>query len=117
MKEDPDQFYLSLPEPQRGTLLALRSILLSYDKDISETRKYGMPCFLYKRKILCYLWTDRKTEELYILMAEGRHLTHLALEQGSRARMKILRIDPGADIPVDAIGEVLREAIGLYYSR
>lgn len=95
-------------------MLALRRILLSYDKNTSETQKYGMPCFLYKRNILCYLWTDRKTEKPYILMAEGNHLTHPALEQGSRARMKILRVDPGTDIPVDGIREVLREAIELY---
>jgi len=94
VKETPGQFYLSLSEPQQSALLALRSLLLGYDKDISETQKYGMPCFLYKRNILCYLWTDRNTQEPYILMAEGNHLTHPALEQGNRARMKILRVDP-----------------------
>ncbi|MCD7938311.1 MAG: DUF1801 domain-containing protein [Tannerellaceae bacterium] len=114
MKEELDNFYLSRKEPQKSTLLALRSIILAYDEQLSETMKYGMPCFLYKKNIFCYLWTDRKTDAPYILMTEGNYLTHPELEQGSRARMKILRIDPDKDIPVETIREVFREAIELY---
>jgi len=29
-------------------LLALRSIILEYHTDITETQKWGMPCFCYK---------------------------------------------------------------------
>lgn len=114
MKEELDESYLAHPEPARGTLLALRAMILDHDPRISETVKYGMPCFLYGRNILCYLWTDRKTGEPYILMAEGNRLHDPRLEQGSRSRMKILWIDPCKDIPVDAVAAVLDEAIALY---
>jgi hypothetical protein len=30
-----------------------------------------MPCFCYQRKAFCYLWTDKKTANPYILIAEG----------------------------------------------
>ena len=114
MKEHLDNFYLSFEEPQRSTLLALRSIILAFDDNISETQKYGMPCFLYKKNIFCYLWIDRKTGEPYILMTEGNYLDNPELEQGKRSRMKILRIDPNADIPLKTIQSVFNDAIGLY---
>lgn len=114
MKESLDEFYLALSEPQRSTFLALRDIILSHDDRITASQKYGMPCFLYGKNIMCYLWADSKTGEPYILMAEGKHLGNPLLEQGNRSRMKILRINPDADIPVRTVGEVLDEAIGLY---
>jgi len=114
MKEHLDDLYLRTPEPNQSTLLALRSILLAFDPHISETMKYGMPCFLYKRNILCYLWTDKKTGEPYIFMAEGNHLHTPGLEQGNRLRMKIFRINPHTDIPIQTILLILKEAIKLY---
>lgn len=114
MKENLDNYYLNLDEPKKSTLLALRSIILSFDDHISETQKYGMPCFLYKRNIFCYLWTDKKTGEPYILMAEGNHLDNPELEQGSRSRMKILRINPEADISLQTIKSIFNDAIDLY---
>ncbi|MCD8042879.1 MAG: DUF1801 domain-containing protein [Tannerellaceae bacterium] len=114
MKEDLTNFYLEQEEPQKSTLLALRSIILGFDSHISETQKYGMPCFLYKKNIFCYLWTDKKTAGPYILMAEGNYLDNPALEQGTRARMKIMRINPEADIPIQTIGEIFKDAIDLY---
>ncbi|MCD8102492.1 MAG: DUF1801 domain-containing protein [Alistipes sp.] len=114
IKNDTGSFYLDKPEPERGTLLALRSLLLDHDGDITETVKYGMPCFTCRGRILCYLWTDRATGHPYILMADGNRLHNPALEQGNRARMKILRVDPNADLPVDTIRAVLDEAIALH---
>ena len=107
-------FYLECEEPQKSTLLALRNIILNYDDNISETLKYGMPCFLYKKNIFCYLWIDNKTNEPYILMAEGRFLYNVDLEQGNRSRMKILRINPASDIPLQLIKSILNSAIDLY---
>ncbi|MCC8034767.1 MAG: DUF1801 domain-containing protein [Rikenellaceae bacterium] len=107
MKNPLGDFYLSRPEPAKGTLLALRGIILDFDPNISEMVKYGMPCFLYSGKILCYLWTDRISGWPYILMADGKSLTHPSLKSGGRAKMKIMTIDPDADLPVDKIADIL----------
>lgn len=108
------KFYLEKNEPNKSCLLTLRDIILDQDANISETKKYGMPCFLYKKKMFCYLWEDKKTQEPYLLMVEGNHLNHPRLEQGNRARMKIFRIDPTQDIPVADIQYVLNSALDLY---
>ncbi len=109
-----ENFYLKKSEPNKSCLLTLRDLILNQDDFISETRKYGMPCFCYKNKMFCYLWTDKKTNEPYILMVEGKHLTHSSLEQGSRSRMKILRVNPNKDISIKLIQNILEEALNLY---
>ena len=114
MVREADNYYLKKEEPARSCLLALRSIILKQNTNISETQKYGMPCFCIKKKILCYLWTDKITDEPYILMAEGKRLFHPALEMGKRSRMKILKVDPNADLPLETIENVLQEALKLY---
>ncbi|WP_103864037.1 DUF1801 domain-containing protein [Aquimarina sp. I32.4] len=113
-QEQLDTYYLNKEEPNKSCLLALRDIILAQDDNITETRKYGMPCFCYKQKMCCYLWTDKKTNEPYILMVEGKHLDHPKLEAGNRSRMKIFRINPNKDIPIDEISLLLKMALDLY---
>ncbi|WP_029903354.1 DUF1801 domain-containing protein [Prevotella sp. 10(H)] len=114
MLDTLSDFYLQQEEPQRSCLFALRSIILNLDNDVSETMKYGMPCFCYRQKMFCYLWTDKKTNEPYILMVEGKYLDYPELEQGERSRMKILRVDPSEDLPVETIELILNHALDLY---
>ena len=109
-----DVFYLEKKEPNKSCLLALRTIILGIDKQVTETKKYGMPCFCYNNKMFCYLWVDKKTEEPYILFVEGKYLTHPNLEEGNRSRMKIFRVNPNKDIPVDDIKLLLNDALNLY---
>ncbi len=113
-KDALDKFYLKQEEPNKSCFLVLRDYILDYNKGITETLKYGMPCFVYKGKQFCYLWKDKKTKEPYILIVEGGKLGHHALVKGDRARMKILPINPLGDLPLNTIKEVFDEAIKLY---
>lgn len=114
MPEALHNYYLQKEEPNKSCLLALRSIILEQDADITETQKYGMPCFCYKKKVFCYLWTDKKNDEPYMLMVEGKYLDHPGLEEGNRSRMKIFRVDPNKDLPIVAIKNILQQALDLY---
>ncbi|WP_373397249.1 DUF1801 domain-containing protein [Algoriphagus halophilus] len=71
MHEVLEQFYLNQSEPNKSCFMALRSIILNLDKDVTETLKYGMPCFCYqkrcfaiygqiKRRVfpICSLWKE-----------------------------------------------------------
>ncbi len=111
---DLDNFYLDKTEPNKSCFLAMRDILLNCDEAITETRKYGMPCFCYKGKMFCYLWEDKKSSEPYFLWVEGKHLHHPQLETGKRSRMKIFRVDPTADLPIGDIDLILNMALDLY---
>ena len=114
MIREIDSYYLNKQEPNKSCLLALRQLILDQDAHLHETLKYGMPCFCYKKKMFCYLWIDKKTDEPYILMVEGKHLAHPKLEAGNRNRMKILRVDPTIDLPIKTIISILKQALGLY---
>lgn len=111
-----ENFYFNKEEPQKSCLLAMRDILLGFDSNITETTKYGMPCFCYMGKMFCYLWMDKKSQEPYFLMVEGEHLNHAKLESGNRARMKIFKVDPNKDLPIIEIDLVMKQALGLYQS-
>lgn len=114
MIRELDNYYFNKEEPNKGCLLALRSIILDQDKEVTETLKWGMPCFCFKNKMFCYLWTDKKTDEPYLLFVEGKHLDHPQLETGQRARMKIFRVNPTSDLPIDTIKLLLTKALALY---
>ena len=108
-----DAFYLNQSEPNKSCFLALKGVIRNHDPDISETLKYGAPCFLYRKKAFCYLWKDRKTQEPYLLWVEGNQLNHPDLEQGNRTRMKILRIDPLSDMPLKDIKTLIDAALNI----
>ena len=114
MIEPLHNYYLNEKEPNKSCLLALRSIILNQDTNITETQKWGMPCFCYKKKMFCYLWTDKKTDQPYMLMVEGKYLDHPELEKGERSRMKIFRVNPNQDLPVKTIEDIIQKALDLY---
>ena len=109
-----DNFYTNKEERLRSCLLALRRIIRNQNTRITETRKWGMPCFCYRNKMFCFLWNDKHTGEPYILMVEGKRLNHPELEAGNRSRMKIFRVDPKADIAIKTIESLLEAALDLY---
>ena len=109
-------FYLNKTESVKGCLLALRDIILQKDPNVSETVKWGMPCFCYKKKMFCFLWTDHRNGSPYLLMVEGKYLDHPELEAGSRSRMKIFRVNEEQDLPIDTIEQLLNDALNLYRS-
>jgi len=109
-----DNWYLNKEEPNLSCLQALRTWILNFDEQITEAWKYRMPMFLYKGKMFCYLWTDKKTGQPYIGIVEGGKIDHPLLIQNKRARMKILYIDPIADLPIDTIHEIFSTAKSFY---
>jgi hypothetical protein len=109
-----DNFYLQQDEPIKGTLLALRKIILQQDEDVTNTWKYGMPFFCYKGKMFCYLWFHKKHKQPYIGIVEGKRFDEPFLIQEDRSRMKIMLFDPNEDLPMQTIENILQKAINLY---
>lgn len=107
-------FYLQKEEPVKSCLMAMREVILKYDKSITECWKYKMPFFCYKGKMFCYLWLNKETGSPYLGVVEGRKIDHPALRQDKRLRMKIMVIDPMKDLPVKTIYEILTMARTFY---
>ena len=112
--KDFDAWFLAKEEPEKACLLALRSFILQYNKDITVAWKYRMPFFCFKGKMLCYLWINKTHNNMpYIGFVDGRNIDHPKLLMEKRSRMKILVIDPSKDIPITVIKSILKEAIKL----
>jgi len=109
-----DAYFLYKEEPEKSYLLALREIILAYNKNITPAWKYGMPFFCYKGKMFCYLWTHKKYKQPYIGFVEGNKMHHPQLIQEKRARMKIILLDPNKDIPLRTIRALLKETLAIY---
>ncbi len=109
-----DNFYEQQREPIKSCLLALRTIILNQDKNVSASWKYGMPFFCYKGKMFCYLWVHKKHKQPYLGIVEGKHFDESFLIQEDRSRMKIMLFDPAKDLPAKVIEDILQKALNLY---
>jgi uncharacterized protein YdhG (YjbR/CyaY superfamily) len=114
MNEAIFNYYLSKDEPLQSCLLALQSIVLRQDRNVTESIKWGLPCFSFNNKMFCFLAIDKKTNEPYILFVEGNYLNYPELEKGNRKRMKILRINPNSDLPIELLNLILSSALNFY---
>lgn len=113
MKET-EHYYLRQEEPNRSCLQALRSIILSLDEHITESIKWGTPCFSYKNRMFCFLAMTKAPKSPYLLIVEGLLVEHPLLQMGSRKRMKTLSIDANEDLTIDTIKDILYQAVSLY---
>jgi len=116
MISDLDNFYLQHSEPINSCLLALRSMILNQESNITAEWKYRMPFFCYKGKMFCYLWVHKISHQPYIGIVEGKHIDHPDLIIEKRSRMKIMLFDPNQDLPVETIEAIIKQALDLYRS-
>ncbi len=114
MISELEAFYINKEEPIRSYLLAMRKYLLAYDENITESWTHRMPMFRYGGKLFCYLWTDKKTHLPYIGMYRGLEIEHPKLDLGNRNKMKIMLLNPEADLPESDLKNILDQAIALY---
>ncbi|RWW98930.1 DUF1801 domain-containing protein [Flavobacterium cerinum] len=108
-----DRYFLEKEPLVRDCMLFLRNHILNFDSGITEALKYGMPFYCYKDKMLCYLWTNKKTGEPYIGIVDGNKMDRPDLIAEKRSRMKIFQIDSAKDIPIQVIDAILTEMLQL----
>jgi hypothetical protein len=106
-----DHYFEKLQEPTAGCMQAMRALLMAFSPYITEEWKYSMPLYYYKGRMFCYLWTQKKTGLPYLGIANGFALQHPDLVQDKRKRMKILNLDPLADLPLEKINDILLAAV------
>ena len=114
MLKNLDNFYANQDEPIKSCLFALSEIILKQDEHITTALKYGMPFFMYKRKMFCYLWIDKNLHEPYLGIVAGSLVHHPLLIQGKRARMKTIQFNPAKNLPIKTINSILTQTLDLY---
>lgn len=101
-----EEFYEQQPEPNRGCLLAMRDFVLNLHPDITADWKWGSPFFAFRKKMFCYFWKDKKTGKPYVGFQKSKDIDHPKLEMGNRKLLKIYRINPNEDLPMEEMEEV-----------
>ena len=114
MLSDLNKFFLNQDEPNKSCFMALRGIILDFNLNITEHWKYKVPFYYFKGKPFCYLWQDKKTRQPYIGIVKGLHINSPFLIKGNRKKMKVFRIDPKVDFPVEEIYSVFEEVARFY---
>lgn len=108
-----DHYFEILKEPAAGCMQAMRTFLIAFSPYITEEWKYGMPLYYYKGKMFCYLWTQKKSGLPYLGIVNGFALQHPDLIQEKRKKMKILLLDPNAELPLDKIANILKASVSM----
>ncbi|MBC7850988.1 MAG: DUF1801 domain-containing protein [Chitinophagaceae bacterium] len=106
-----DNWYFEKDEPVRSCLQFLRTHISQLHPSISEAWKYSMPFFCCDGKMFCYLWIHKKFKQPYLGIVDGNSIDHPDLIVEKRARMKILLLDPAADLPIEKINFILMTAL------
>lgn len=109
-----DAFFEQQEEPTQSCMLAVKEFILTLDQDITMAWKYKLPFFIYRGRMFCYLWKDKKTKFPYLGVVEGRRIEHPLLIQGNRKRMKVISFDPQKDLPVREMEEILQQCLDFY---
>ena len=114
MLKPVDNYFLQQSEPVKSCMYFLRQYILKHDTEITEKWQYGMPFYYYKTKWCFYLWVHKKLGKPYLGIVEGGKVNHPDLLVEKRVKMKILLIDPGKNIPVSKVKNILTKVISLY---
>jgi hypothetical protein len=107
-----DNYYMKQAEPLQGCLLALKSLILEVNKDITPIRKYRIPFFRYKSWNLAFLWIYKK--KIMIGFVTDRRIHPPMPGTKRKDDVETMLIDPNKDIPLDLIATRLRYYIKLY---
>lgn len=108
-----DNYYLRQEESVRETMLAIKALVLSLHSAITPEWKYSAPFFYYRKRMMCYLATNKQSGLPYMGIVYGNLIDHPLLVKGNRIRMKILPLDPEADLPVEEITDILQRSIAI----
>ncbi|MDF3026639.1 MAG: hypothetical protein K0S23_946 [Fluviicola sp.] len=116
MKDDVltalDSYYDKQESTIKECLLALKSIILSVDKNVVHTRKYQIPFFCYKEFNLGFLWVNKK--RILVGFVEDKKILSLPLKGRGKHNVTTFEVNPLEDIPVDKIKQTFKQLIEKY---
>jgi len=111
MSTDPQHYYSKQPEPIQSCLLALKTLIMASNRELTHERRYQIPFFCFRGKKVCFLWVTRK--KVMVGFVEDSSLQPKVPGIKRKDRFETLLLDAGEDIPVELILERLTEKITL----
>ena len=106
-----DAWFEALPSGHRETLLFLRKLLTAPPHCLEERYAWRIPVYYRNDRYLCYLYHEAKRGRSYLAFVRATHFVHPLLRAEGRKQIRILQLDPDSDVPVEAIEQVLAQAL------
>ena len=113
MEITAEEFFLSMPEPERSAFLFLRHFFKN-EMNLPESVKFNTPFYYYNNKWFCYLSYDRKKKDMYIGFVKGYKISHPKLFAERRKQVKIYKIFPEKDINVKELEKICKMLKAVY---
>lgn len=111
MQNRIDNYFISLPEPERSCLLFLRNFILEFSTKITEKRKFNTPFYYSEGRWLCYISYHPKTRKIHISFVNGFKISHPKLFAEGRKKMKIFHINAHENIDIKSLKKILWSAL------
>ena len=102
-----EDYFEALPEDYREVMLVVRDYLRAAPYGFEEKYKWDTPTYYAGGRYVCYLYYRPKARRAYLGFGRAAGIAHPLLLAEGRAQIRILVLDPGEDVPLRAIGEVL----------
>ena len=107
-----DNYYEKQELATKECLFALKSIILSVDKNIVHVRKYQIPFFYYNQFKIGFLWIHKK--KILIGCVEDRKFLSLSSKRPRNDNVWTIEINPFENIPINIIKSNFNELIKRY---
>ena len=108
MENQPDQFFLTIPEPHQSALLYIRHFFMS-EMGLEERWKFNTPFYYYEGKWFGYLsYSKKRNHEIYIGFIKGYKVNHSKLFSEGRKQVKVYRIDAAKDINAKELTKIVK---------
>ncbi len=106
-----DYYYEKQEDTVKECLLALKSIILSVDKNIVHLRKFQIPYFKFKDYGIAFLWVVRKN--IIVGFVEDKRIFSPEANRKQNGNVMIT-LKPTEDIPLEHIKKSIFELIEKY---
>ncbi len=106
-----DEYFLNLPPAHQSTMLVVREFLLAEPYRLVEKYKWRTPVYHHGDRYVCYVYHEKKKRRSYLAFVNAQAFEHELLRAEGREMMRFIILDPDADVPLEAIAEVLAQAL------
>ena len=113
MEEQIDNYFLTLPEPDKSALLFLNQFLMN-EIGLQSKRKFNTPFYYFNGKWFCYLDYNKKKRSIHISFVKGGMLNHVKLFSEGRKQMKIYKVLPEKNINTKELTKICKALKNFY---
>lgn len=106
-----DEYFLNLPPANQSTMLVVRDFLLAAPYHLVEKYKWRTPVYHHADRYVCYLYHEKKKHRSYLAFVNAQTFEHELLRAEGRKMMRFIVLNPEEDVPLEAIREVLAQAV------